>query len=226
MSWLQHLIIDSHNKSCACYVYSFSQRQLQTGKDGCDLVKFSAAFFGSHIYSELDDILTVLWVLVELLWKKGRCLLSSPDLCAARGKLYPKLTFPLCHLWLTCTPKQATIFQPAFVRHPVSLQRQPLTPASSQHVQGSEVILVWWRESEKSHCWRILVIVVFFRIMGEGGLCLLNSQQAHGKSLLISSSLFSHTSRFLFEWVTDWLNTLMINLSTDAYSFKNELFMP
>lgn len=67
MSWLQYLIIDSHNKGCACYVYSFSQKQLQTGKDGCDLVKFSAAFFGSHIYSELDDILTVLLVLVELL---------------------------------------------------------------------------------------------------------------------------------------------------------------
>lgn len=68
MSWLQYLIIDSHNRGCACYVYSFSQKQLQTGKDGCDLVKFIAAFFlGSHIYSELDDILTVLSVLVEML---------------------------------------------------------------------------------------------------------------------------------------------------------------
>ncbi len=30
-------------------------------------------------------------------WKKGRCHMSSPDLCA-RGKKYPEITFPLCHL--------------------------------------------------------------------------------------------------------------------------------
>lgn len=189
-----------------------------------------AAFFGSHIYSELDDILTVLWVLVELLWKKGRCLMSNPDLCAARGKLYPKLTFPLCHLWLTCSSHAPLNKQP-FFSPPLSVTLSPCSDSHSPrrlHNTSRAQRSYWCGEERvrKSHCWRILVIVVFFRIMGEGGLCLLNSQQAHGKTLLISSSLFSHTSWFLFERVTDWLNALVINLSTDAYGFKNELFMP
>lgn len=132
----------------------------------------SCRFFGSHIYSELDDILTVLWVLVELLWKKGRCLMSNPDLCAARGKLYPKLTFPLCHLWLTCSSHAPLNKQP-FFSPPLSVTLSPCSDSHSPrrlHNTSRAQRSYWCGEERvrKSHCWRILVIVVFFRIMGEG----------------------------------------------------------
>ncbi len=152
------------------------------------------------IYSECDDdcAFSTCWVVGE--WKKGRCHMSSPDLCS-QGKKISWTQFStlssVINKQFTRTPKQATIFQPSIVCHPVSSQRQPLTPASSQHIQGSEVILVWWRVTLlKNTCG-----AVFW----DHGIM----SAKHGKSLLISS-LFSSTSCFLLERVNDWLNTLMI----------------
>lgn len=112
MSWLQYLIINSHNNGHACYVYSCSQRQLQTGKDGCDLVKFRAVFkYLQWAWWCTDCAFSNCWVVGE--WKKGRCHMSSPDLCA-QGKKYPELTFPLCHLWLTSSSHAPLNKQPFF----------------------------------------------------------------------------------------------------------------
>ncbi len=168
------------------------------------------------IYSECDDdcAFSTCWVVGE--WKKGRCHMSSPDLCS-QGKKISWTQFStlssVINKQFTRTPKQATIFQPSIVCHPVSSQRQPLTPASSQHIQGSEVILVWWRVTLlKNTCGDVF---------WDHGIM----SAKHGKSLLISS-LFSSTSCFLLERVNDWLNTLMI-LSPDAYvaSLYAGLFM-
>lgn len=88
---------------------------MQTGKDGCDLVKFSAVFnYLQWAWWHTDCAFGTCWVFGE--WKKGRCHMSCPDLCAL-GKLYPGLTFPLCHLWLTSSSHAPLNKQPFSALH-------------------------------------------------------------------------------------------------------------
>lgn len=196
---------------------------MQTGKDGCDLVKFSAVFnYLQWAWWHTDCAFGTCWVFGE--WKKGRCHMSCPDLCAL-GKLYPGLTFPLCHLWLTSSSHRPLNKQP-FFSPALSVTLSPCRDSHSPRrlLNTSRAQRSYWcgEERVRSHIVEEFLWWCFFGIMNPPMnpkniiiTRILQMSAKHGKSLLFSSSVSSHTSCFLLERVTDWLNTLMI-LSTDA----------
>lgn len=144
-------------------------------------------FWIAYLYWTWRRIDCTCWVVGE--WRRERCHMSCLDLCAW-AELYPELTSPLCHLWLTSGSHAPQNKQPFFFSAPpLSVTLSPcshchsLPPVSSPHVQGTEVISVRPRESEKPCCWRTLMIMVFFGIMG-GIMSGKQSTEAQGKPLL------------------------------------------
>lgn len=101
-------------------------------KGSCRQAKMDVTWWNSVLFNYLqwswrtDCAFGTCWVVGD--WKKERCHMSSPDLCA-QGKLYPELTFPLCHLWLTSSSHAPLNKQP-FFSPPLSVT---LSPCSDSH---------------------------------------------------------------------------------------------